>query len=141
MGTKLYKFTLTAYSYSARGVGTVTKPFTLILPEDDRRIEFFRCPAFSEEAVDGTGVKIAPVQPTRTTPVPQLKESTNEGAPIETIAGPTINRKVIVELKKAGYEYTGDVLDEENAVEVLSDLPKIGEKTAENIVTACRDKQ
>lgn len=140
METKLYKFTLLAASYEAVGIGTCRKPFSLILPEDDPRIEAFRCAAFKEESVDGTGAKINPVPPI-TTPVPQIKDATNEGAPIETIIGPTINKAVVKILKKEGYEFTGDVLDEDNPMQALTSIDKIGDKTAEKVITACRDRQ
>jgi hypothetical protein len=59
---KRFKFTLLAATYAAQGIA-VTKPFSVVLPESDPRIELFRCGAFKEESVDASGVKMAPPNP------------------------------------------------------------------------------
>ncbi len=148
---KQYRFTLLANHYSGRGI-EVNKPFSVVLGEDDPRIEQFRNPSFEEQSVDGTGAIIPfkrPVQKIGPPPGSTGPSGTNEGPAIEVIVG-NINTQIadekkraiadealVANLKKHNYDFVADVLDEEKPVEALCMIDKIGDATAEKILTAC----
>lgn len=148
---KQYRFTLLANHYSGPGI-EVDKPFFVILGEDSPRIEKFRNPSFKEQSVDGTGAIVPynrPVEKIGPPPKSTGPAGTDEGPPIEVILGnintqiadedkrATADRALIAKLKEHNYDFVGDVLDEEKPVEALCTIDKIGDATAEKILTAC----
>ena len=149
---KQYRFTLLANHYSGPGI-EVDKPFSVILGEDDPRIERFRNPSFKEQSVDGTGAVLQfarPVQKIGPPPKSTGPPGADEGPAIEVIVG-SVNTQIADEKKRAkadkaliaklqehNYDFVGDVLDEENPVEALCMIDKIGDVTAEKILAACQ---
>lgn len=139
---KRFKFTLLAATYSG-GQIEVTRPFSLILPADDPRIESFRNPSFKEEPVDGSGVRVVsersvPVignTPKSTSP-PQQGDG-EEGPEIDVILGNGINRTHIAKLKAATYFYVKNVVDEDEPIDALCGIEGIGQTMAEKILAAC----
>lgn len=141
---KRYKFILLAAHYSGGGID-VTKPFELILPADDPRIESFRNPSFKEESVDGSGV---PVVSERQVPIignpPKSASPPQQGAGEE---GPAIgvileyegiNKAHIAKLEGATYFHVKTVLDEDDPIDALTTIDGIGEAMAEKILAACQ---
>ena len=140
---KRFKFTLLAATYSD-GKIEVKRPFTITLPGDSDRIESFRNPSFKEESVDGSGVRVVserPVpiigNPPKSTSPPQQGHG-EEGPEIDVILGNGINKKHIVNLKKATYFHVSTVLAEEDPITALCGVEGIGKAMAEKILAACK---
>lgn len=141
---KRFKFTLLAAVYSGGGI-EVTKPFELILPADDPRIEFFRNPSFKEVSVDGSGVPVVserkvPVigNPPKSTSPPQQGHSEEDPEIDAILEYEGINKAHIVKLKGATYFHVKTVLDEADPIDALCSIDGIGEAMAEKILAACQ---